>query len=77
MAWLDARPQGAKHNTLLFPRLGRQTHDGRFPEAGAAPRRRSATVLANIVRALISGAGVPPERCHPYVLRHIFAALYP
>jgi hypothetical protein len=77
MAWLDVRPQKAQDNPLLFPRLGRQTHDGRFPgAAGAAPRPLSATALANIVRPLMAGAGVAPEHCHPHVLRHTFATLY-
>jgi integrase len=77
MAWLDVRPQEAQDNPLLFPRLGRQTHDGRFPDAtGAAPRPLSATALANIVRLLMAGAGAAAEYCHPHVLRHTFATLY-
>jgi integrase len=77
MAWLDVRPQEAQGNPLLFPRLGRQTHGGRFPDAaGAEPRPLSATALANIVRPLMAGAGVTPEHCHPHVLRHTFATLY-
>jgi integrase len=76
-AWLDARPQEAAYNPLLFPRLGRQTTDGRFPDAAAAPTRPlSATALANIVRPLMAAAGVAPEHCHPHVLRHTFATLY-
>ncbi|MGH2942351.1 MAG: tyrosine-type recombinase/integrase [Solirubrobacteraceae bacterium] len=77
MAWLDVRPQDAAHNPLLFARLGRQTYDGRFPDAAAAPPRPlSATALANIVRPLMAAAGVPAEHCHPHVLRHTFATLY-
>jgi integrase len=76
-AWLDARPPEAMVNPLLFPRLGRQTQDGRFPDAATAlARPLSATALANIVRPLMAAAGVPPEHCHPHVLRHTFATLY-
>ena len=77
MAWLDVRPSEAQDNPLLFPRLGRQTRDGLFPDAaGAESRPLSTTALANIVRPLMAGAGVAPQHCHPHVLRHTFATLY-
>jgi site-specific recombinase XerD len=76
MAWLDVRPAEAAQNLLLFPRLGRQTRDGCFPDAAAVPARPlSATALANIVRPLMAAAGVAAEHCHPHVLRHTFATL--
>jgi integrase len=76
-AWLDARPPKAHDNPRLCPRLGRQTNDGRFPDAaGRQPRPLSATALANIVRPLMASAGVAAEHCHPHVLRHTFATLY-
>jgi integrase/recombinase XerC len=77
LAWADIRPPESQSNPLLFPRLGRRTRDGDFPEAaGSPPRPLSATALANIVRPLMAVAGVPPEHCHPHVLRHTFATLY-
>ena len=77
VAWADVRPPESQSNVLLFPRLGRRTRDGGFPEAaGSAPRPLSATALANIVRPVMAAAGVPPEHCHPHVLRHTFATLY-
>lgn len=85
LAWLDALPPEASWNPLLFPRLGRQRIDGSFPDArqrtddkgvaiAAAPL--SATSLVNIVEPLMRAAGVPPEHCHPHVLRHTFATLF-
>jgi integrase len=77
VAWAGVRPPEAQNNPLLFPRLGRRTHDGGFPEAAtSAPRPLSATALANIVRPLMAAGGVPAENCHPHVLRHTFATLY-
>ena len=85
LAWLDARPPEAAWSPLLFPRLGRQRHDGAFPDAEqrttadgrpAAAAALSATALVNIVAPIMRGAGVPDEHCHPHVLRHTFATLY-
>lgn len=85
LAWLDLRPPEAGWNPLLFPRLGRQRHDGAFPDAlqraaadgrPAAAAALSATALVNIVAPIMRDAGVPPEHCHPHVLRHTFATLY-
>jgi integrase/recombinase XerC len=85
VAWLDARPPESSWSPLLFPRLGRQRHDGAFPDA---EQRRdasgvslpasalSSTALINIVTPIMRGAGVPAEHCHPHVLRHTFATLY-
>jgi site-specific recombinase XerD len=70
---------------LLFPRLGRQCHDGAFPDAqqrrdttGAATPASalSSTALINIVAPIMREAGVPDEHCQPHVLRHTFATLY-
>jgi len=85
LAWLDARPPDAAWSPLLFPRLGRQRHDGAFPDAAqrttadgqpAAAAALSATALVNIVAPIMHDAGVPDEHCHPHVLRHTFATLY-
>ena len=85
LAWLDARPPESAWNPLLFPRLGRQRHDGAFPDAeqrrdvgGAtiAASALSSTALINIVAPIMRDAGVPAEHCHPHVLRHTFATLY-
>ena len=85
LAWLDARPPESAWSPLLFPRLGRQRHDGAFPDArqrrdatGAsmpAPAL-SSTALINIVTPIMRDAGVPAEHCHAHVLRHTFATLY-
>lgn len=85
LAWLDVRPPESAWNPLLFPRLGRQRHDGAFPDAvqrsdaagrplPAAPL--SSTALVDIVAPIMRDAGVPDEHCHPHVLRHTFATLY-
>lgn len=85
LAWLDARPSEAAWNPLLFPRLGRQRHDGAFPEARqrvdedgqpVPAQAMSSTALINIVAPIMRDAGVPGEHCHPHVLRHTFATLY-
>jgi integrase len=85
LAWLDARPPEAAWNPLLFARLGRQRHDGAFPDAvqrGDAAGRPlpaaplSSTALVDIVAPIMRDAGVPDEHCHPHVLRHTFATLY-
>ena len=85
LAWLDMRPPEAAWNPLLFPRLGRQRHDGAFPDAvrrtGADGRAvpaaaLSSTALIDIVAPIMRDAGVPAEHCHPHVLRHTFATLY-
>jgi integrase len=82
---LDARPSESAWNPLLFPSLGRQRHDGAFPDA--EPRRDvdgatiaasalSSTALINIVAPITRDAGVPAEYSHPHVLRHTFATLF-
>ena len=85
LAWLDARPPEADWNPLLFPRLGRQRIDDTFPDArqrrgeddtAIAAAALSATSLVNIVEPVMRAAGVPPEHCHPHVLRHTFATLF-
>lgn len=85
LAWLDARPPEAMWNPLLFPRLGRQRHDGAFPDAvqrttadgrPVAAAALSSTALVDIVAPIMRDAGVPDEHCHPHVLRHTFATLY-
>jgi integrase/recombinase XerC len=85
LAWLDARPAESAWSPLLFPRLGRQRHDGAFPDAqqrrdtaGASmpASALSSTALINIVAPIMRDAGVPTEHCHPHVLRHTFATLY-
>ena len=85
LAWLDARPPECAWSPLLFPRLGRQRHDGAFPDAeqrrdgtGASmpASALSSTALINIVAPIMCEAGVPVEHCHPHVLRHTFATLY-
>jgi integrase len=85
LAWLDARPPDAAWSPLLFPRLGRQRHDGAFPDATerittggqpAAAAALSSTALVDIVAPIMRDAGVPAEHCHPHVLRHTFATLY-
>ncbi|MFP5380128.1 MAG: tyrosine-type recombinase/integrase [Vicinamibacteria bacterium] len=84
-AWLDARPPETDWNPLLFPRLGRQRHDGAFPDAAqpvdehGRPLRAtplSSTALVDIVAPIMRDAGVADEHCHPHVLRHTFATLY-
>jgi len=85
LAWLDARPPDSAWNPLLFPRLGRQRHDGAFPDAQqrrdatgtlTSAAAMSSTTLINIVAPIMRDAGVAPEHCHPHVLRHTFATLY-
>jgi len=85
LAWLDERPPEVAWNPLLFPRLGRQRHDGAFPDAAqrttpdgqhAAAAALSSTALVNIVAPIMRDAGVPNEHCHPHILRHTFATLY-
>jgi integrase len=85
LAWLDARPPDSSWSPLLFPRLGRQRHDGAFPDAqqhhnatGASmpASALSSTALINIVAPIMRDVGVPVEHCHPHVLRHTFATLY-
>lgn len=85
LAWLDARPPEAAWNPLLFPRLGRQRHDGAFPDAvqrtaaddrPVAAAALSSTALVDVVAPIMRDAGVPAEHCHPHVLRHTFATLY-
>lgn len=85
LAWLDVRPPEAAWNPLLFPRLGRQRHDGAFPDAvqrttadgrPVAAAALSPTALVDIVAPIMRDAGVPDEHCHPHVLRHTFATLY-
>jgi len=85
LAWLDARPPDAAWNPLLFPRLGRQRHDGAFPDAAqrtsadgrpAVAAALSSTALVDIVAPIMRDAGVPSEHCHPHILRHTFATLY-
>jgi integrase len=58
---------------LLFPRLGRQLRDGRFPDAGGAMTRQA---LLEIVRPIMLAAGVPAEQAHPHTLRHTFGRQY-
>ena len=85
LAWLDARPPESSWSPLLFPRLGRQRHDGAFPDAeqrhdatgvSMPASALSSTALINIVAPIMRDAGVPAEHCHPHVLRHTFATLY-
>jgi integrase len=85
LAWLNARPPESAWSSLLFPRLGRQRHDGAFPDAeqrrdatGASTPAAalSSTALINIVAPIMREGGVPAEHCHPHVLRHTFATLY-
>lgn len=85
LAWLDVRPPEAAWNALLFPRLGRQRHDGAFPDATqratpdgrpAAAAALSSTALVDIVAPIMRDARVPSEHCHPHILRHTFATLY-
>lgn len=85
LVWLDARPPETAWNPLLFPRLGRQRHDGAFPDAAQrttgdgrplAAAALSSTALVDIVAPIMSAAGVADEHCHPHVLRHTFATLY-
>jgi integrase/recombinase XerC len=85
LAWLDARPPETAWNPLLFPRLGRQRHDGAFTDAvqrtttdgrPIAAAALSSTALVDIVAPIMRDAGVPAEHCHPHVLRHTFATLY-
>ena len=85
LAWLDVRPAEAAWNALLFPRLGRQRHDGAFPDAvqrttvdgrPVAAAALSSTALVDIVAPIMRDAGVPDAHCHPHVLRHTFATLY-
>ena len=84
LAWLDARPPESSWSPLLFPRLGRQRHDGAFPDAeqrcdtgvSMPASALSSTALINIVAPIMRDVGVPDEHCHPHVLRHTFATLY-
>ena len=85
LAWLDVRPPESAWNPLLFPRLGRQRHNGAYPDAEQrrdaggttiAASALSSTALINIVAPIMRDAGVPAEHCHPHVLRHTFATLY-
>jgi|GEM_PF-5003169 len=85
LAWMDVRPPEATWNPLLFPRLGRQRHDGAFPDAmqrtiaDGSPviaATLSSTALVDIVAPIMRDAGVPAEYCHPHLLRHTFATLY-
>jgi integrase/recombinase XerD len=57
----------------LFPRLGRQRHDGSFLDAGG---QLSTSAVIRIVQPIMLAAGVPSAQCHPHTLRHTFGRLY-
>lgn len=83
--WDKARPPEVADSPLLFPPLGRQRSDGSFPDAlphqdpdgRERPRPAlSGPALCDIVRPIMLAAGVPPELCHPHVLRHTYGTLF-
>jgi integrase/recombinase XerD len=73
LVWERARPPELADDPLLFPRLGRQRRDGRFPDAGG---RLSGQALSDIVKPIMLAAGVPAELAHPHVLRHTYGSLF-
>jgi len=89
LAWLDVRPPEAAWNPLVFPRLGRQRHDGAFPDATqhsgrAAGRGRRAVVdrarrhrRADHARRRRARRALPPPHPAPHLRDAVSAAAYP
>jgi site-specific recombinase XerD len=73
LRWERERPPELAGDPLLFPRLGRQRSDGRYPDAGG---QLSGQALSDVVKPIMLAAGVPAGYAHPHVLRHTYGSLF-